>query len=350
MSVKAISQVSKKQYISKEQLIKDFRNMGLKQGDHVAIALSLKKIGYLKGGANEFIDALIETVGSRGTIMMNTFTGVYPLSAIPPDFVFDSNITQADTGIVPETFRKRKGVIRSKHPTCSFSAFGRYKKYLTEGHDEKSAKYLPFTRLAKIDGKFLCIGLGHKLVAIRHEAQNQAGLSNVVPLYYGIKYAGDQKKAKIFLHNFPGCMTKLPKLVPTLIENGLLKSGSVGLAQSYIGSVGELIDSMTMMLKQNPELYLCNNMFCLWCRELERRMNLFNKIKNPRFFQKNSFISNFIALFNLVRLKRFNLLIFQEGKNSYNNSKYSKFHIAKEFLEDLNLVIRSHCQLTKQQV
>jgi aminoglycoside 3-N-acetyltransferase len=66
MSEKLNSNKSQRRIISKEQLIADFRKIGLKEGDHFAVTLSLKSVGYLKGGPDEFIDALLEVVGSKG--------------------------------------------------------------------------------------------------------------------------------------------------------------------------------------------------------------------------------------------------------------------------------------------
>jgi len=346
MSAKLNPNQSTRRVVSKDQIITDLRKMGLKEGDHVAVTLSLKSIGYLKGGPDEFIDALLEVVGPNGTIMMNTFTYFFPLSLIPKDYVFDRKSTRSYTGLVPETFRKRKDAIRSKHPTCSVAVIGKQAEYLTEGHDENSDIFLPYSRLAKIDGKYLCIGIGDRLVAIRHEAQHRAGLSNIVPLYHGVNYKSDQGKVKLFVRNFSGCTQNLPKLVPSLRKMGILKTGNIGRAQSYVASARELVDSMSMMLKGDPTLNLCNNVSCIWCRELERRMKLFNKIENPRFFQKNNIITKLIALFNRVRLKRFNLLLFREGnKEGIDERRYLRRQILFKFLNDLSLTVREKFHL-----
>jgi len=56
----------------------DFKKIGIQKGDHLAVTLSFKSIGHVKGGPDTFIDALIEVVGSEGTIMVNTFTVCIP--------------------------------------------------------------------------------------------------------------------------------------------------------------------------------------------------------------------------------------------------------------------------------
>ena len=51
--------VEKEAEITKEHLVRDFERIGLGKGDHVAVTLSFRSIGYVKGGPNSFIDALL---------------------------------------------------------------------------------------------------------------------------------------------------------------------------------------------------------------------------------------------------------------------------------------------------
>lgn len=118
--------------ISKEGLVRDLKEMGIKEGDHIGVALSLKSIGYVIGGPRTFIDALLEAVGSQGTIMMPTYTYGFHISKVASGktaYIFDHNFTPTWTGLVPETLRKRKGAIRSRHPLNSATAIGRSAEY-----------------------------------------------------------------------------------------------------------------------------------------------------------------------------------------------------------------------------
>ena len=56
--------------ISKRQIIDDLKQLGVEEGDHLAVALSLRSIGHVVGGPKTFIEALLEVVGPNGTIMM----------------------------------------------------------------------------------------------------------------------------------------------------------------------------------------------------------------------------------------------------------------------------------------
>ena len=58
------------QVILKEEIIQKLREVGLNLGDTVMVHTSLKSMGYVCGGAQTVIEALIEAVGQNGTIMM----------------------------------------------------------------------------------------------------------------------------------------------------------------------------------------------------------------------------------------------------------------------------------------
>lgn len=311
MNKKTSFQLTEERSVSKEQIIEDLRKMGLKKGDHLAVALSFKSIGYVEGGSETFIDALLEVVGPEGTIMMNAFTYSFPIQKISSDYIFDVEKTAPYTGFVPRTMIARKDAVRSRHPTCSVVSIGKMADYLTCGHNETSNAFLPFEKLAKIGGKYLGIGLNDRLVGIRHEAQRRAGLF-VVPFFWGVQFRNSKGKIKVFIRLATPCVKKLPKLVPKLERLGAVTRGRVGNADSIIGTASEIIDKMSFALKNDPTLNLCDDWFCIKCRELERRLNLYKRIVNPNLFQRNRFIRTvlgwrnnffFILTYNLYSKK-----------------------------------------------
>jgi aminoglycoside 3-N-acetyltransferase len=300
--------------IGKAKLKKDLEKMGITKGDHVAVTLSFKSIGFVENGPDNFIDSLLEVIGPDGTLMMNTFTKVLPVYEVDPHFVFDYKSTPCNTGLVPETLRMRKEALRSKHPVCSVVAIGGKAKCLTEGHDEKTCRFLPYLRLAQMGGKYLCIGLGNRLVAIRHEAQRLAGLFDVVRLFNGVQYLDEEGNTRMFVYPESPCPNKLPDLVSKMQKVGVLTIGKIGNARSVVASAGELLSYMAQRLQEDPTLTLCDNVGCLWCREAERILNLYSSIKNPMYFQKTVVLRTFIAMVNNFRLRKFNYLSFGKGR------------------------------------
>jgi aminoglycoside 3-N-acetyltransferase len=96
--------------------------LGLQPGDVTFVHSSLSAFGHVEGGAKTVIDALLEVLGPSGTLVMPTFTwGDFHAK---PVVVFDLCNSPCETGRIPETFRKREGVLRSVHVCHSVSASG----------------------------------------------------------------------------------------------------------------------------------------------------------------------------------------------------------------------------------
>ena len=58
--------------VIREDIVNELKRMGLEKNDVVMVHTSLKSMGYVCGGAQTVIEALIEVVGEEGTIMMPT--------------------------------------------------------------------------------------------------------------------------------------------------------------------------------------------------------------------------------------------------------------------------------------
>jgi aminoglycoside 3-N-acetyltransferase len=55
---------------TKAQLLVQSRQLGLSSGDSVMVHASLRAVGRVLGGPDALIDALMETIGPAGTMMM----------------------------------------------------------------------------------------------------------------------------------------------------------------------------------------------------------------------------------------------------------------------------------------
>ena len=180
------------QVILKDEIIQKLKTVGLKSGDAVMVHTSLGKMGYVCGGAQAVIEALMEVVGDSGTIMMPTQswknldpeTGVH-WEADQKDWqlirdnwpAYDKNLTPTNTmGAVAEMFRQVPGSVRSDHPARSVCAWGRYAEYLTKDHDLSNifGDGSPIGRLYELDGKVLLIGTGYDKNTSLHLADMRA--------------------------------------------------------------------------------------------------------------------------------------------------------------------------------
>ena len=238
--------------------------------------ISLKSIGYIDGGADALIDLLLDAVGPRGTLIIPTYSQIYPLAVLDPDdptHVFNPRTTPSYTGIVPERLRARPGAIRSRHPSNSVMAIGLAARRLTRDHHEMAGAYLPFSSLAELGGRFLGIGIGDSLVGLRHEAQARAGLLEILPCSLGIFYRDPRGRLQIFVRrDVGGCVKRLPELVPQMRAQGIIRDGSVGSARALLAEARPALEYSTSALLANPELNLCGEQYCAWCAALAKKI------------------------------------------------------------------------------
>ena len=165
--------------VVKSEIADALRTIGLERGDSVIVHTSLGKIGYVCGGAQVVIEALIETVGEEGTIMMPTqsWKNLDPETGVHWDAdetewdrirenwpAYNKAVTPTNTmGAVAEMFRSWPGAVRSDHPSRSFAAWGRNAEYLTKNHDlsDLFGDTSPIGKLYDLDGKILLIGVDY---------------------------------------------------------------------------------------------------------------------------------------------------------------------------------------------
>ena len=181
-----------KPLILKQNLLAAFRELGMQPRMTVMVHTSLSSMGYVCGGAQTVIQALLETVTSEGTIMMPTQSwknldpevGVHPEAsednwqAIRDNWpAYDKRFTPTNTmGIVAETFRLWLWSYRSDHPARSVAANGKYSTVLTINHDLSNifGDSSPIGRLYSLDGYVLLIGVGYDKNTSLHLADARA--------------------------------------------------------------------------------------------------------------------------------------------------------------------------------
>ena len=299
--------------VTRAEIVADLRNIGLKTGDHVAVTVSYGEIGNVEDGPVTVLDSILEVIGPEGTLMMPTYSTSSLPFKLKREFVFDPETSPSYTGYVTELLRLRPGSIRSHHPVSSITSVGKYTKYLTKGHDENALGLLPFFRLANLGGKYLSIGLDDRLLAIRHTGQVLSGLDSIIPMYYATQYRKVNNEVGIYHEYFP-CPTNLISITPLLEKKGVLKQGKIGMTEAKIGKAKDIIIETFKSLSKNPELNLCHKSSCIWCRMVEKKLDLYHSIHKPKYYQY-PFIREIVSLVNKIRLTRFRNIIYNDSWN-----------------------------------
>jgi|WetSurMetagenome_2_1015567.scaffolds.fasta_scaffold17174_2 aminoglycoside N3'-acetyltransferase len=145
--------------VDKAELLNSLRLLGLKQGMTVMVHSSVSRLGFVSGGPQTIIDALCEIVGSKGCVMMPTFS----MSGSMKEYLeagetFDCLRTPSHSGLLTETFRNMPGVIRSLHPTNSVAGWGEGVQEFIHDHHKSATPFgreTPFGRMAERDDTYI---------------------------------------------------------------------------------------------------------------------------------------------------------------------------------------------------
>jgi aminoglycoside 3-N-acetyltransferase len=248
--------------VTKQLLVTGLKQLGLDFGHSVLVHSSLSSLGTVEGGANTVIDALLEVVGSEGTVMVPTLTGTSSLSASNPPS-FDPKTTPGRTGLIPETFRKRQEALRSLHPTHSVAAIGAAASRLTKDHflsvtpcDEVS----PYGRLVQQARSYiLLIGVDHQRSTMFHHIEELVGVD--YHLQEGFVKArliveGQEIYRHILLHKY-GTPRNFNVMEPVFEELGIERRMIIGEAPIRLVEVEGMVRSTVAALRANPKI-LCS--------------------------------------------------------------------------------------------
>jgi aminoglycoside 3-N-acetyltransferase len=172
-----------------DSLVREFSELGVVAGMTVMVHSSLGRVGWTVGGPVTVIRALLEAVGSDGTLVMPAES---PTVSDPRGWsddrvklewhdtirahlpVFDPLTTPTTMGAVPEAFRTFPGTVRSNHPLVSVCANGRLAEEITKRHELPFCEGLgtPFEKLYVLDAFTLLLGVDFDRCTSLHYAES----------------------------------------------------------------------------------------------------------------------------------------------------------------------------------
>jgi aminoglycoside 3-N-acetyltransferase len=160
-------------------LAAQLRDLGVKSGDVVLLHSSMKSLGFVVGGSQAVVQALLDVVGSDGTVVVPTHTSdngepaYWQHPPVPQAWWpvireqapgFDPAISPSRSmGVIAETVRTWPGALRSNHPFVSFAALGAQAADITAVHqlDDAFGDRSPLGATYRLDGLVLLLGCGH---------------------------------------------------------------------------------------------------------------------------------------------------------------------------------------------
>lgn len=246
----------------------DLESLGLAPGSTVMVHASLSALGYVVGGPEAVVDALLGTVGPNGTVMMPAHSGQYtdptgwknpPVpaawietmhAAMPPFDVAKSPTRMI--GAIAEYFRLMPGVRRSNHPTVSAAAIGPNTGELLDGHelDQGLGESSPQARLYDLDGQILLLGASHENNTSLHISEYRAIPDGHPLLPQRSPVLIDRKRTWVDHHEIDED-NDFAAIGDAFATTGAERSGPVGAGEARLMNARDIVDFGTDWLRAN---------------------------------------------------------------------------------------------------
>lgn len=249
------------------ELLSAFQALGLQEKPVIA-HVSLKPFGYIQGGAEAMLDAML---ASFNGIIMPTHT--YKTKIIPDmgppnnGLVYGNGIyknkmaatfrldMRADAlmGVLPETLRNHPSATRTAHPILSFAGVNADFTLFTQTLYEPLA---PIGALAEQDGWVVLINVDHTVNTSIHYAEKLAGRKQFV------RWALVDDRV-VECPNYPGDSTGFQAIE----EHIRLDTRRVEIGEAFIDAVPlkRLLDVVQGLIRKDPLALLCEQTDCERC-------------------------------------------------------------------------------------
>ncbi len=266
-----VETASRNDKVTYNQLVEDFKKLGVRSGYMYNVKASLKSIGYVEGGAKTVINALLEAVSPDGTIVTDSFVNVWPLplSAKHAAIISDRN-SPSYAGAIANAMLKHPDAFCSSHPIQRFVAIGANAEKLMSRHTPESYAYNALKEMAESGyGRNLKIGTDEKVVGVgtTHVAIGMMKFHQDRPPC-GVNYRNGNGEIELFKRNWAGgCGVGFNKFIPIYRERGaILREGTIGQAPSKITDMAHTLAIELEILKENPAFFMCDDPACADCR------------------------------------------------------------------------------------
>lgn len=226
--------------ISRDMLVRDLVRLGLTSGMDVMVHSSLAKIGFVEGGPDTVVEALLEAVGPEGTVLVPSFNH-------RAAEVFNPMTTPTTNGSVPDALWRRTDAERSTHATHAVAAVGRRAAmYCGQDHFERGiwSPESPIGRLVHGEGYLLSLGVSHDSTTAYHVAELSmpCGCIDSFGNTDSIVLEGKVQQVRGLAFRSEGCPVDPVMMHAPLRSRGLEVTGMVGYADSTLVKGKDLWD------------------------------------------------------------------------------------------------------------
>lgn len=248
-------------------MVEDFKALGINKDDIVLVHSSLSNLGWVCGGSQAVILALMEVLGEEGTLVMPAQSSDWSdpsdweCPPVPKEWIetiydnmpaYEVDVTPTrGMGRIAELFRTFPNTKRSNHPQVSFCANGKLAQHIIEKHPlaPQLGMDSPLGKLYDLDGKILLLGVGYDSCTSFHLAETLIDEMPIVKM--GTSIIEDGVRVWTWFEDYDYDSDDFEALGKAFEEKHIVKEGKVGNATCKVFSVKEGVDFAREWLIKN---------------------------------------------------------------------------------------------------
>lgn len=255
--------------VTHDRIVADLHRLGVSNGDTLIVHSSLSALGYVIGGAQTVVEALLMSIGPTGTLTMPGHSSelsepsywknppvpqawwAIQRAAMP---AFDLNLTPLrEVGAIPETFHRFPGVKRSNHPRFSHLAYGPLADIITNDHAlvDGLGEQSPLARLYECDARVLLLDVPHAKNTSLHLAEHRAVWPSKTRATQGSPVFVDGKREWVTYEELDTSADDFNAIGNELAAEELQISGFVGFATAHLMSQRVVVDFAVDWITRN---------------------------------------------------------------------------------------------------
>src|SRR2546427_11228145 len=223
----------------------------------LVVPSAFRNLGRQDYRVESFIEALLERLGPRATLLMPAMSWRI---VTPSNPLFDELGTPSHVGVVPETFRLKYATARSLHPTHSVTGLGPAVGTLLGRHhvdDTPVSANSPYGLMRDYDAFVLLLGVGfERITAIHHAEEVIAPDIYLYPRHEAETYECRDRHGQsvtVRLRRHYRLNRNFQQVVGRLAERGQLLSGEVAGTRWMLTSVRNLLREVFAALVERPD-------------------------------------------------------------------------------------------------
>jgi aminoglycoside 3-N-acetyltransferase len=247
--------------VRREELTQNLTNLGVPKGGLLLVHSSLRSIGYVDGGVQTVVGALLDALGPQGTLMVPTF--IYPILR-SPDFVFDPHETPSCMGAISEAARRHPEAHRSIKLDHSYAALGPLAETIIDKAHSSWGDDSPLVQLIRRGGMVLLLGVPYTRMTLAHQCEVLLS----VPYRKTTTITGRLRRSDGAVVSFSNMVTPpapghpgsdYNRLGQRLEDAGKVKTGLVGNAMARLVYARDVFEIAKALYREDPKGFLKQN-------------------------------------------------------------------------------------------